>query len=304
MDETSSAPDGVPEWIEFNGILEGRSSDVLAIRSAARRLDHCGVGTFQCELTGGRYSLLPSETQVDGKAFDAEAQVRFSDAITAIVDLSLPGSVESTLRARLVYPTQVVEMLFVIRGGLLDVMSRTRPRDPNEAAVLRDSAAPRTPFGLGRRDIKLYLPMFLILAGLVFWQAGGIDRILAARAEEITVKTGPFSNMIVVKVERNWGNYELEIRRGPGYPKDSVALTESREATTSLVERAAIDVVGNGNEAWIQIRSRDNKVLGAVRVEFRELLMASDGVVKAKIHGRMGATSLEISLTRDDPDKK
>src|SRR6187402_2364664 len=120
-----SAP---PLSIELGGILEGRVLDQDSLLSAAHELGRCGLGSFQCEVTGGRFSLLPTETRVRAGTFGVAEQEKFLVALSRLTACAVPGSIESTLHCRLIYTSEVVETLFLPKGGRIEVVSRTRPR--------------------------------------------------------------------------------------------------------------------------------------------------------------------------------
>ncbi len=296
-------PTGAPDRLDIDGILEGRVGDDVALRAALTGLDRCGFGKFQCEFTGGRFSLLPRDTELPGQGLDGAAQARFLDQLGAVVAAAVVGSVESTLRCRMTFPDQVVDTLFAVRGGAIEPLSRQMPRAPGERAHAAGQP-PAMPFGLRRREALLFGPILLLVGVFLAWQSGLVDRVLAARAESLTVATGPFAQMLRLQVVRSWGRYEISIQRGATFPADPRALAALREGAGSLSERAACEAVGDGGTVWVQLRNHDGRVLDAVRVELRALLADDQTPVETQLSGRIGAAAITLSLTRDAPQGK
>lgn len=296
-------PVGAPIAVEIDGILDGRIQHQEQLTQAANALSQCGIGGFQCEITGGRFSLLPQATRLPGSGFGEAAQARFLDGLNALCAAAVAGSVESTLRCRMVYAEQVAETLFVVRGAVVEPLTRMRPRLPDESTAAAAPGKATLPFGLGRRELFVIGPLLAVLGMVMAWQSGLVDQMLAARAEAIAVETGPFGKLLDVRFRRSWGNYEIEIYRGPDYPKDPKALNDRRDAAASLTERAACDAAGNGGEAWLQLRNSKGKVVAAQRFELRELLVSTETPVKARLPGRIDAAGIVVSLTRDEPKK-
>ncbi|MFN8824304.1 MAG: hypothetical protein ACK501_05010 [Planctomycetota bacterium] len=289
-------PTGAPLAAFVEGLLDGRVGDATALQQAIANLQHAGAGPFRAEVLGGRFSLLPAATQVTGAPFDEAAQARFLQALQGVAAAAAPGSVETNLRCRLVYADVVAETLFVQRNGALEPLTRVRPRTADDG--LGVPRAPAVPFGLRRRELLFAAPLLLLAGGLVAWQSGWIDRVLAARAEQLRTDTGPFGAMLQLRVEPAWGNYRVTITRGPEYPATTGALAARRDGTDDLVARAAIAAVGDGGAIFVQLLGPEDKVLAEHRTELRPLLTAVDGTIEAKLPGAMLAASVRLSLSK------
>ncbi len=295
-------PSGAPLQIEWNGILEGRVADPRAILAAADALSACSKTSFSCEVTGMRFSLLPSDSVASGAGFDEGAQSRFFEALERLVATAVQGSVESTLRSKMVYERQVAETLFAIQRGALTAVTRVRERQPSEGVPLESSGSNARRV-VGRREILVLAPLLMLTAIFFAWRNGLMDRVLAARSEQLAIEVGPFGDMLSLTVARKWGNYQVEVRRGAGYPADPVALAALRDGASSLVGRAAVDAVGNGSDAWIHVCNESGEVRATSRFELRALLADPAGKVEVTAHGAIDAKTLRLSLTKEAPGK-
>jgi hypothetical protein len=304
MAESPDRPSGAPASVAFDGILDGRVAAEATLRQAAAALSNLGVGAFACEIDGGRFTLLPEGGRTAAPTFDETAQADFLAALTAVLEGAVPGTVESTLRCSMLYPAHVVETLFRTAGQRIEPMSRVRARTAADAdAELADPAA-QPPFGFRRREVMVLAPVLLLLGLLVAWQSGLVDRVLSARAETLAHDTGPFGAMVELRVQRSWGTYRVQIRRGPDYPADATALQRAQAAAESLAARAACDVVGGGGELWVQLRDAEGAVLAVARADLRPLLIGADGEVVRELPGRIRAASIVLSLTREQPKNR
>lgn len=302
MTDAAEHPTGAPQSVAFDGIVEGRVADAAVLAAGVAQLNRRGVLTLDCEIDGGRFTLLPETGPAVARGLDEAAQADLLLDLTTLLQGASEGSVESTLRCRMLFPTQVVETWFRVVAGRVEPLSRVRTRTPADEPAAPADAAPTLP-RLRRRDLLLMAPLLLIVGLLVAWQSGLIDRVLAARAETIRCDAGPFGTMLEFSLQRSWGNYRVEIRRGPGYPPDPDALRRAQAEAGSLVERAACDVVGGGGELWLLLRAEDGGVLDAVRAELRPLLAAADGRVVGTLRGQMGAARVELSLTEKGTER-
>jgi hypothetical protein len=297
----ANAPLGQPIAVFLEGILDGRVADGAALSVRVRELGTAGAGAFRCDVRGGRFSLLPNETQLAEPDFDEAKQARFLDALQQLIATAQPGSVETNLRCRMVYADEVAETLFVVRGDRIEPLTRRRPRTPADNAGIEPQTAP-LPGGLGRRELLILVPVLLVLGAFFAWNGGWIDRVLAARAEGMQVDNGPFDAMLAVQCERSWGNYAVKLGRGADYPTSPQALAERKAAQSQLDRSAACDAVGNGGTVFVQLLDDAGVVLAESRVELRPLLTAPDGEAKTTLPGRMLAKGLRLSISkRPDP---
>lgn len=285
-------PTGAPERASIDGILDGRIGDQSALLLAFEQLNRSGAGEFRWELQGGRFSLLPVETGLP-PGFDVDAQARFLAALRAVLAAAAPGSVETNLRSSMVYATQVAETLFVVRGNEFEPLSRVRARTADDRAAPPPAMAPG---GLGRRQLLLLAPLLLALAALLAWHQGLFDRLLATRAEALQIDTGPFRELLHTAVARQWGNYRVELTRGPGYPRSPQELAEQKRVASSLEVAAACDVAGTGGELYLQLLDDGDHVLAETRCSLRPLLGEPPGAVLAELPGQRGAGRVRLSV--------
>lgn len=286
-------PAGTPNSASIDGILDGRIGDADALQRAVAELGQSGAGPFRCDLQGGRFSLLPVDTQLP-PGFDSAAQARFLDALQAVVAAAQPGSVETNLRSRMLYADQVAETLFLVRGTAIEPLTRVRPRTADDAPT--PSASSSSLPGVRRRDVLLVAPLGLLLAALLAWHQGYLDRLLAARAETLRHELGPFAGLLALQPERDWGNYQVRIVRGDRYPATPQALAEQKQAAGSLEAAAACDVVGSGGELFVQLRHTDGKLLVETRCTVRALLGEPPAPVIAELPGHHAAAVVQLSL--------
>lgn len=295
MTDATAAPLGAPLGAFIEGILDGRVGDGAKLAEAVRVLGQAGAGPFRLDVQGGRFSLLPVETQIASAAFDDAAQTAFLHALHGVLAAAAPGTVEANLRCRLVYAQEVAETLFVIRGAAVEPLTRRRPRRPEDDAGLLATTLPQ-PLGLRRRELLVLAPVLLVLGLLVAWQTGWIDRVLAARAEGLTREAGPFGAMLDVQVERTWGNYRVRLRRGADYPATPADVAQKKAAAADHTHASACDIVGDGRDLFVQLLDGDHKVLAEERADLRPLLASAEAEVVTKLPGRIGARTVRLSI--------
>lgn len=282
---------GTPERVAVDGILDGRVLNEQRLRAAAAALGGCGAGTFQLEIQGPRFSLLPDEGAPDGRDFDVAAQATFLDRLQELVDAAEPGSVETTLRCTLVHRDDVAETLFAVQGANVSPITRRRPRTE------RDTPPPR--HGTDRRrQLLLLAPLLVLAAGLVAWQIGLVDQLLSPDASELTRDVGPFDGMLRIDdVERaGLGGYRIAITRGPDYPRTPQEIEQRRAEFTDVARLKAWDVVGSGDHLFAQLRDEQNAPLFAARIDLRALLLQPDARVLVDLPGHRSAASVALSL--------
>lgn len=293
---------GAPEVLLIEGILDGRVLQEQPLRDAVDRLSGCGAGSFRIEVTGGRFNVMPADSNVPPQQFDEAAQSNFLDGLQAVIDAAKPGSVETNLRCKLIYRDDVAETMFHVQGNQVEPVSRRRPRTAQDASALPTATA-EAPLGLKRRELLWLAPVLLVVGVAFAWKTGWFDRVLAARAEQLTVETGPFGAMIAVELERSWGNYYLKLKRGVDYPTTPDELAARKDASPDLSTRAATELVGNGGELFVQLVNDEGKVLAEARTELRPLLADVVGEVDVKLPGRMAAHHVALSLSASKKSK-
>ena len=297
MSPPNLPPSGdTPSALLVEGILDGRVLNEGTLQDAVQQLSQCGAGAFRLEVTGGRFNILPAETHVPADRFDTAAQSNFLDRLQGVVDAAQPGSVETTLRCKLVFEDNVAETLFVINGHQVEPVTRQRPRTAQDAIPM-PTADGEAMLGMRRREIMWLAPVLLLVGAFFAWQSGWIDRVLSARAEEVQTQSGAFGGMLDVQLERSWGNYYVTLTRGTTYPTTPEALATLRDGSTTLPERAACELVGNGGELFVQLVQEDGKVLAEASTGLRSLLTDPDGKAEVKLPGSMSAHHVSLSLS-------
>jgi hypothetical protein len=291
-----------PTALLVEGILDGRVLNENTLQTAVAELSKCGAGEFRLDVTGGRFNILPAETHVPADRFDTAAQSNFLDRLQGVVDAAQQGSIETTLRCKLVFEHEVAETLFIVNGHQIEPVTRRRPRTAQDEIPM-PAAEGEAMLGMRRRELIWLAPALLIVGLLIAWQSGWIDRVMAARAEQVLTETGPFGQMIDVKLERSWGNYYVTLTRGSTYPATPEALATLREDSVTLTEGAACELIGNGGELFVQIANEDGKVLAEARTELRLLLTEEDGKVQVKLTGSSSAHHVSLSLSTGKKSK-
>lgn len=282
-----------PRLVVVGGIVDGRTSDPHGLRARVEALGQCGLGEFVLDVSGSRFSLLPRSTQLQGKGFGLSAQQRFVEALEGVLACAEPGSVESTLHAKLVYVDEVVETLFICRSGRVEAMSRVReasPEDSPPAAGSRPRALPR------RRDMLLATLAVLVVGSVWLWFSGYGELAMSARENPAATSAGPFDSLLLVESDRRWGVYEVRVKRGPGYPQDPAQLAERTASAATLTARAACDAVGAGADIQVELVDAKGQVLESARLPLAPLLSEPTASTAAMVRGRVGAVELRLAL--------
>jgi hypothetical protein len=285
---------GAPRFAWFDGIVEGRLGDAAAVREAASRANETGFGRMDVGVDGGRFSVLMDDTTVLASRMTDENRRALADALNAIA-AAAGGPVESTLRCTEVFANEVRETLFLPDGGAVRALTRTRPVTDADRFRDPDAVAPPPP-SMGRGRLAVVLAVLLVGFGVAAWTSGWVDRLLAAKTESLSVDTGPFSDLVAVSAEKSWGNYDVTLRRGPGYPVTNDRLAELRAKAGTPAERAAIDAVASGGDVWVRLEDAKGHGLAATRTDLRALLAAVDRTSEAELPGRMTAARIRLSI--------
>lgn len=283
-----------PEALHIDGILDGRVLDEATLRNAVEELSAAGAGTFRIDISGGRFSLLPAATQVAPAGFDAAAQTTFLDRLQGVADAAQPGSVETNLRCKLVYDNEVAETLFVMQGHNLEPVTRRRPVTAQDRTATHASTGVA---GLSRKQLLWLAPLFVVASLAIMWQAGWLERAMAKPAADVQTDNGPFGDMLTVDLTSSWGIYHVTLARGDGYPTTPAALDVRRSASATLAARAACDVVGKGDDLFVQLLHEDGKPLFQTRCELRPLLTDPTATIETRLPGHSAAHQLVLSLS-------
>lgn len=302
MSDATPAPSGAPRAVFVEGLLDGRVGDGARLSTCVRTLGQAGAGAFRLDVQGGRFSLLPVDTVVTGTQFDDAAQARFLEALHEVVAAAAPGSVETNLRCRMVFADVVAETLFVVRGNTIEPLTRRRPATPADLAGL--AAPPQAlPLGLRRRELVWLVPVLAVVGVFLLWQGGWIDRVLAARADELSRDTGAFGTWLAFDVDRSWGNYVVMVKRGADYPQSPADVTAAKAAATDLTRASACDIVGDGRDLYVQLLGAEQKVLAESRIDVRPLLGNPAAEIETRLPGMMGATGFRLSVQQAPKSK-
>jgi len=292
-----------PRFVTVDGILDGRLGDAAALARAVAALNGLGICSFQLDRDGGKFSLLPNNTRVPGTGFDRGKQEQLLQHLRAIA-ASARGPVESTLRSTMVFEHDCAETLFRAvaqppSGPGIEPVTRVRPVRPDDVPPVLPGSPPwRSMFR--RREVAIALPLLFLAFGLVAWQSGLVDRLLAAKALGLQSTTGPFEDLLALEVANKWGNYEVTIRRGAGYPQ-SLAEWDVRTAGATTEEHRLRDtVVREGQDLYVQLRDAEENVLAESRVSLRPLGTSAEAKVTAGLPGRITARSVVLSVSRHE----
>jgi len=294
--EPGSTPrSDAPDALHIDGILDGRVLDEATLHRAVEQLSTAGAGAFRIDISGGRFSVLPAATQVAAGGFDAAAQTTFLDRLQDVADAAQPGTVETNLRCKLVYNDEVAETLFVMRGHNLEPVTRRRPVTAQDRGPLTSTTTGVA--GLSRKQMLWLAPLFLVASLALMWQAGWLERATATPAAEVLTNTGPFGDMLAVDLTSSWGIYHVTLARGEGYPTTPAALDARRAASETLAARAACDVVGKGDDLFVQLLQEDGTALFQTRCELRPLLTDTAATIETRVPGHSAAHRVNLSLT-------
>lgn len=282
-----------PRFAWFDGIVEGRLGDAAAVRAAAARANGTGYGRMDVGVDAGRFSVLMDDETVPSSRMSDENRRLFAGALAEIASAA-EGPVESTLRCTEVFRDEVRETLFLAEGGTIRALSRTRPVTPADLGRSPDQPAAAAP--MGRARFLLVGLLVVVALGLTAWQGGWIDRLLSAGAETIRVDTGPFRDLVGVEVAKSWGDYEVTLRRGAGYPVESARVEELRAAAATPADRAALEAVATGGTLWIRVENGQGRGLAVERAELGPLAAGADRSVVKRLPGRIGADRVVLSV--------
>jgi hypothetical protein len=287
---------GEPRFAWFDGIVEGRLGDASLVRDAASRANAAGFGRMDVGVDGGRFSVLMSEDTVGARSMTDENRRLFANTLAEIAAASA-GPVESTLRCTEVFRNEVRETLFLAEGASIRALTRTRP--VTEADLFRnpDGGPPRES-SMGRGRLAVVLALLLVAFGAVAYFGGWVDRVLAARAESLSVDTGPFADYVDVSVEKSWGVYEVTLRRGKGFPVENARIEQLKAKAVTPADRAALDVVATGGKLWLRLEDTQGNGLAATSCELRPLLAGDDRTVVEHLPGYMSAARVKLSLDK------
>jgi len=304
--------------------LEGETLDRAELERIVSAIHRTRTAEAHLAFDGPRFSVLFDEAPLEGDRFEF---ARLADLVAEIQNLvdgaRRPHKVESTLRCTAVYVDHVRETLFKPVAGEIRAISRSRELRAEDQRTFAASDD-RLALLRGRRGATLILALAL-LAGLVVWQGGIADYVLAPTAEEIRSDRGPFEGLLDLSIEKRWPGYVVTLRPGADYPSSPSESAALEAAATTNLRLAAIRAVSEGSEIQVRILSdrgkgggqpsegqfqgptssgdakklvpgaRDGILLWAGGCSLRGLLTGDDRVVTT-LRGHRSATTVDLSL--------
>jgi len=291
------APTGPLENLRFGGILEVRGGSRDNLLAVVRRIN--GIGLAQAELAsdGGRHSLMFDDQPVSGSAASNDKIDRLVEELQALVDASeSPDGAESTLHCTAIHTDGVIETLIGVEQGRVHPVSRVRSRTPPPIDTRSEQ---RRVAWVRVSGVALLL---VIGCSMLAWKFGYIDRVLASSATSLEHDVGPFGDRLEFELERSWGRYKITIRRGPGFPADPAAAKAQTDAAESLAESTAAQIIADGGTLYVQLVNAKGKVLESTSIDLRPLIEAPDGKATCELHGRVGAKSVRLALSKGTDD--
>lgn len=299
MAEDVRISEDVPVSVQLDGIVDGRIADGQALVDAAARLGALGIGRFELERDGGRFSLMPDGERHRGAGFGTEAQAQLLSCLQDVARAT-HGPVESTLRCTMVFDHGVSETLFRAAADAegrptVEGISRLRERRVGDVPT---EAAPPPPWKsmLQRREIVIAIPLLVLGVLLMAWTSGLLDRLFAAGAAGLAKDSGSFGELLAVDATSSWGDYAVEIRRGPGHPTSSEAWEQLLAGAADEVARARLRVVREGNDVFVRLEDGKGRFVGEKSVSLRALVTDPSAVVKARVPGRITAARITLAL--------
>ncbi len=298
------APGGPLRFVWFDGILTApRPADLAPIRREVRRIGALGFGEPELQVEGARFTLMMPERCLPGERLAPGAREEFAGALQVVLDL-LPGQgeVESTLRCTEVLADSTRETLFAAAGRELRAVGRLRPVQAQDLAhdPLPPSRMPVT--NLSRRGLLGLMALLVAGFGLLAWRTGWIDRIFSADFDALAAETGPFQDMLAVEVAGSWGDYEVTVSRGAGYPATREEVDRRLAASVSAADRAAVNAVADGGTIYLRVQDAEGRVLHVKEANLRPLISEEKGQVKERLPGAIAARAIRIALDAGKKD--
>lgn len=286
----------------YDGIIEGTlaGADEGAIDAAIHAINRSGIIDVALDIDGGHFSVLADDAPRSLAAVDDRSREALLTALQDLLD-QLPdeATVESTLRCSECDGSEVRESLFAIVNGSFQAVGRSRPARPADLAILArhaDSEPTGDALPFDRRLLPLVLVLIVAAGGIFLWQSGAIDRALAPTVDQMDRNRGPFEQLLDWDVTAEWGTYHITIKRGADYPVDQKKLDALLATTESMSDRAAINVVANGDTIYVRLVDKTDRVLVAKALPLRSLVTKEDGTEKVTMPGLMAGARLELAL--------
>ncbi len=287
----------------FDGILQGsQEGESQVLWTVVGDLNRIGLTTFSLDIDGGRFSILAEDQTVSGEALSKERVERFFQILKVFPSLlKNPHSIESTLRATFVTEKEVVETLFAPIQSEFQSLSKRRGISESDRA--RDPSARLLP-PVSRRAILGGIVLgFFVMAWILFgaYQKGMLGRIFSPKVNAIKVDMGPLKGFLRSKITKRWGIYQVELERGPKYPKTVKEFVPLLQEAKDSMTRAFFLRLQDGGRVWVFLLTEKGRVLESKELSLAPLLQGDR--VKVKIPGRMWAKTMRLSLYPPDQGK-
>ena len=294
-------PGGVPDYMWFDGILDGPRVDEAPLADAVRRINALGLAHADLEIDGGRFSILMGDgTLVDGRS-DLTRRgdlVPLLDELCELVERAGRGSVESTLRATEVHGDTAVETMFAVHNGAMRPLSRGRPVTAEDRARAPGRALPGG--GKPRRQVMLFAVLGIPLLALIAWRVGVIAAVFGPSADQLAIDAGPFGEMLRVEVKDAGLGFEVLVHRGETFPIKVADIRRLREAAETPAERAAVERVSSGLELVLVLQDVDQERLVEAKVSL-ESLLETDRPARIQIPSALSAKGVALRLAASSP---
>lgn len=298
LDGSAARPAGPLRFVWFDGILTGPRDAAAAARSEAATAAREGPFSFSLEEDPARITLLLSDRPVAGSGVVGDCREALAASLRRIVSAAPRSAAwESTVRCTEVFADSVRESLFNVREGEVRCLSRTRPSREDDWARAPERPAPRAakpPTGA----VAAVAALLLLVFGLTAWRGGWIDRVFAESGRSLEVDTGPFRDLVEVRIEDSWGSYRVSLTRGSRYPTTKEASQSLTTEAGTPVEAAAVSAVVNGLSIYIRVEDATGHVLSATEVSLRDLLVRETPMEPILIPGRIAARKLVLSMDK------
>ncbi len=293
-----SPPAGTPTYAWFGGVVEGaRSGDDGPLYAAASAIERLRLGRADLEIEGSRFTLLLTGDSISGDRLDDSTKQQFISALEYLVRVAgTERPLESTLRCTEVHSDRTVETLFAFEARRVRPLSRVREVDSQDRRhALRSPEAIPELLSLGRRRALMVAAILFVIGALAIWQSGIIDQLRSVDPNGLPVMTTEFGERLSVRVVRSYGNYQVEIRRGPMFPDSDQKLDIWEERSSGGRERVARLALAGEGTAYVHLLGEGSMGLETVRVDLRPLIFLEHGVVVASLRGNPRTTGFAIS---------
>ncbi len=274
--------------------VRGSDSDLEALTC---QLNALGLAAVELQLDGRRFNILIDDRALEENDWRPETLDRFVELLRALVAASAePRSVESNLRCVELYTDRTIETLFAVIAGELYCQSQERePTSSDEKELERRRPALEIKNLSWQKRLGLGLGVLLVSAA-VGWQMGFDNLLFPRPAQEIQLEAGHFEGLLEMHVRQAPGAYEVFLRRGPNFPRDTGDLSRDAAEVGSLARHAALNAVGDGRAIQVRLLDKNGELLSAARANLAQLLSSPQTEIKLLIPTHRRADHFELSL--------